>query len=356
MELTTTAKSLFERGDLLERGRRVLDESIHAGVTAMRAFVEVDAGVGEKCLNAGVELKAEARGRCEVQLCAFAQLALFSPSAGDEAGEVIRGLMRDAAGREEVDVVGSTPYVEGDRGRMERNVEWTVELSGEMDVHLDFHLDYHLDPAVEPLVWFVLRTLKARRWRERTKGKKTVVLGHCTRLTLFTPSEWRQLRDEIGDLPISFVGLPTSDLFMMRTENQTRGTLDIPALIKEYGFNACIGINNIGNAFTPHGSCDPLTLACHGVGVYQAGTEGDAEVLFECVSTRARRAIGMEKREWEGDKTSVQIKVGDPADLVLFGTEKEEWRTRKNVAEAVYLYDRCRGRRAFLGGVLTNGE
>jgi cytosine/adenosine deaminase-related metal-dependent hydrolase len=357
MDLTGKAKAKFEGWDLLERGQRVIDESVVAGVTHMRAFVEVDAGVGTKCLNAGLTLKqrAEDSGKCVVQLCAFAQLPLFSESPNDRYGVVIRGVMQEAGAAGFVDVVGSTPYVESDREKMERNVEWMVDLSIEHNVHLDFHLDYNLDPETEPLVWHVIKTLKEKKWNEKTTDR-TIVLGHCTRLTLFSNDEWKHLKKEIGDLPISFVGLPTSDLFMMRTDTRVRGTLDVPTLIKEYGVNACIGINNIGNAFTPHGSCDPLTLACNGVGVYQAGTAKDAELLYECVSTRARAAIGvgtaLGKSESNDEKSSsLQLRTGDDAGLLLFGAEEHSWRTRRSIAEVVYLYDHARNRKGYLEAV-----
>jgi hypothetical protein len=66
-------------------------------------------------------------------------------------------------------------------------------------------------------------------------------------------------------------------------------------LVQEpYGLDCAIGVNNVGNAFTPWGSVDPLRLASLGVGIYHAGTIDDAELLYECVSTRARRAIGLD--------------------------------------------------------------
>jgi len=36
-----------------------------------------------------------------------------------------------------------------------------------------------------------------------------------------------------------------------------------------------------------------LQLACSGTGIYQAAADGDPELLYECVSVRARRAIGL---------------------------------------------------------------
>lgn len=356
MDLTGKAKANFEHDDLLERGNRLVDESVRAGVTAMRAFVEIDPIVGMKCLHAGRAIKNKNAGtaRCDIQICAFAQLALFS---ADDGGEEIRKLMRDATAHSmDADVIGSTPYVEVDREKMELNVEWMIDLAIEKNLHLDFHLDYNLDPDTEPLIWFVISALKARDWTKRTD--KSIVLGHCTRLSLFGDTDWTSLKKEIGDLPLSFVGLPTSDLFMMRTEDGARGTLPIPRLINDYGFNAAIGMNNIGNAFTPQGCCDPLSLASLGVGVYQAGTKKDAELLYECVSTRARAAIGLSK---EADQlihggrspATLEIKNKEPADLLLFAKEAVGWRTRRTVAEAIYLYDGGNDRTLIKAGRLT---
>lgn len=351
MHLTNTAKASFTSQDLLDRGQRLIDESVSSGVTAMRAFVEVDPIVGTKCLDAGLHLKASAVSRCHVQICAFAQLPLFS--GHDDGGEEMRRLVQDAAYREGVDVVGSTPYVEHQTDLAKQNIEYMIDLALAKGKHLDFHLDYNLDPDTEPLVWHVISALKGREWLR--KSNKTVVLGHCTRLCLFTDEEWKSLKQEIGHLPISFVGLPTSDLYMMRESTSPHRTLPIPRLIKDYGFNACISMNNIGNAFTPQGCCDPVHLAGIGVGVYQAGTVKDAEVLLECISTRAKTAIGLAK-EIEGDGAgALTLSAGKEADLVLFGCENPAWRTRRTITEAVHLYDGGSGRRVLKGGLLVEG-
>lgn len=285
MELTNKAKARFEEEDLLRRGRWLIEESIAAGVTHMRAFVEVDEGVGFKCLDAGLQLRAKFSRECEVQICVFAQLPLFS---GGDGGEEMRNLMQTALKREGVDVVGSTPYVEEGEEKMKRNVEWAIETALQRRLHLDFHLDYNLDADKEPLIWFVLKTLKEKDWMGRAERGKTIVFGHCTRLTLFRKQEWTKLRDAIGELPIHFVGLPTSDLFMMgrpagdevASSERVRGTLQIPDMVQTYGLEGTIGVNNVGNAFTPQGSCDPMGIASLAVGIYQAGTKKDAELIF----------------------------------------------------------------------------
>jgi cytosine/adenosine deaminase-related metal-dependent hydrolase len=275
MQMTGKAKARFEEHDLLRRGRQLIQESIEYGVTAMRAFVEVDEGVQMKCLSAGLQLKEEFKDRCDIQICAFAQLPLFS---GQDGGAAVRELMTTASSLPEVGVLGSTPYVEKDEVRSRDNVRWIAALALNSKKYLDLHLDYFIEEQKHPLIWDVLRIIKENGWIE--KEGKQITLGHCTRWTRFSKETWHRLKEEIGGLPMSFVGLPTSDLFMMRTPDNLRGTLPVIELINQYGFNAAIAINNVGNAFTPQGNCDPLGIAALGVGLYQAGTKQDTELLY----------------------------------------------------------------------------
>ncbi|KAJ4336762.1 hypothetical protein N0V87_005154 [Didymella glomerata] len=344
MEMTSTAKARFEEEDLMRRGGQLIEESTRHGVTAMRAFVEVDGVVGLKCLEAGLKLRENYKESCNIQICAFAQLPLFS---GEDGGAEVRRLMEAAASNESVEVLGSTPYVEDDENKSKDNASWISALALKHGKHLDLHLDYFLEEEKHPLVWDVLRILKEQSWTHA--GGKQVTLGHCTRLTRFGDDEWHRLSREIGGLNISFVGLPTSDLFMMRTPDNLRGTLPIIELIKQYGLNAAIAINNVGNAFTPQGNCDPLSIAQLGVGLYQAPTKDDVQLLYvgccpffvsltqdcanagmqEAISSRAKFAIGHES-------STLGLEPGEPADFVLFDSMASGWRCRKSIAEVVY--------------------
>ncbi|KAL8732678.1 MAG: hypothetical protein Q9166_002654 [cf. Caloplaca sp. 2 TL-2023] len=333
LSLTSEAKSRFTLDDLLRRGRWLIEESITAGVGCMRAFVEVDATVAFKCLEAAIMLKEQYQDACEIQICAFAQDPLFS---GETAGEN-RRLLEQAVQTEGVDAVGSTPYVEADEAKMRENVYWAIEMALACDLHLDLHLDYNIDPAEKPMVYHVVEALNICEWTKKSKDK-TILLGHCTRLTLFTEEDWYDLHNKIGVLPISFVGLPTSDLFMMGKPSEVegggervRGTLQIPQMIEKYGMEGAVGINNVGNAFTPQGNCDPLSLASMCVGVYQAGTKRDAEMLYKCVSQKAKAAIGY------GVPQSLEIFEGLDADLALIHMDASKGgRGRRTLQEVVY--------------------
>lgn len=281
--LTAKAKSRFETEDLLRRGRWLITESIAAGVTCMRAFVEIDNIVGFKCLDAGLRLKEEFKNYCEVQICVFQQEPVFSSGRNYSAGA---NLIEKALERDGVDALGSTPYVEQDVVLMRSNIEWAIKTALKYNKHLDFHIDYNLDRQKAPLVPYVIEMANIMKWSDISKDR-TIVLGHCTRLTLLNLEEWQCLQKQIGGLPIFFVGLPTSDIFMMgKPDNdkcggeRVRGTLQIPELIHKYNLDGAIGVNNVGNAFTPQGNCDPMSIASMGVGLYQSGTKTDTDTLY----------------------------------------------------------------------------
>lgn len=351
LELTGKAKSRFQEDDLTRRGRWLVTESIAAGVTSIRAFVEVDASVRFKCLDVGLKLKKEFKDRCEIQICVFAQDPVMTPGKNPEG----QGFIEEALSRKGVDVVGSTPYVEGDEDKMRENITWAISTALKYGKHLDFHLDYNLDPQTA-LTEYVIESLQAQHWTAYTRDR-TIVLGHCTRLTLYSADQWRQLRTSIADLPMSFIGLPTSDIFMMGKPSseeggghRVRGTLQIPSMVQKYNFQGAISVNNVGNAFTPQGSCDPMGIASMGVGLYQAGTKTDTELLFECVSTRAKAAIGH-------TGTDLVLKEGGYADFVLFGAKKTGDETyqgkarRRNTIQEI-IYDPPSERRTVYRGCL----
>ena len=319
-------------------------------MTHLRAFIEVDHIVRFMCLDAALELKREFAAAMEVQVCVFAQEPIFS----GENGEENRRLLHEALQRPEVEVLGTTPYVESplpDAGR--RNVEWAVQTAWACGKHVDFHIDYHLDQSVPAMTPYVLSQAAERGWT-RARTRRTIVLGHCTRLTLFSRAEWLDLAREIKaqDLPVYFVGLPTSDLFIQGAPSsdagggeRPRATLQIPQMVREYGIRGAIGINNVGNAFTPQGSADPLALACLGVGVYQVGSEEGVRVLWECVSGGAREAIGFE---------GGAVRVGAEGSFVIFegvGGEGGGRRGRGGLREVVW--DPPRDRRTVFRGRLV---
>ena len=214
---------------------------------------------------------------------AFAQEPFFASAKDDRPG-LNYVLLQNAIRRHGVEAVGSAPYVEASVSHAKRNIELIFDLAYEAGIHVDFHLDYNLEPSSEPLIWHVIEQLRQRIQSGRWRASCHVCVGHATRLTLFSPEEWAALRAALIDerLPLTLVGLPPSDLYMMGRglDFAPRGTLNVPRLATEHGLRVAMSVNNVENAFTPQGPIDPLGLCPLGVAVFQAGTKIDCRMLL----------------------------------------------------------------------------
>lgn len=310
---TSAAKGRYTPEDLYLRGSQLLADSHRHGVTSMRAFVEVDVVTGFKTVDAAVRLKRDFAHLVRVQICLFAQDPIFSGDSGPRNRELLVEALDKYA---DIEALGTTPYVEADQDAAVKNLDFAIRTAVERRLFLDFHLDYHLEtpqpPAPGSLLETLLNQLIEHKWTERaSKDRQAIAIGHCTRLTTMNSSVTEGIVSLIKDnkLPVHFVGLPTSDLYMIGRPKGTelegpslphsrpRGTMQIPSMIKDWGLDGCLGVNNVGNAFTPSGDGDPLQLASWGVLLYHSGTGADAQLLYGCVSERARRAIGLVQEE-----------------------------------------------------------
>ncbi|KAL0578627.1 hypothetical protein V5O48_003370 [Marasmius crinis-equi] len=338
MSVTAKAKSGFrsDEEDLLRRGRKLISESIEHGVTSMRAHVEVDTIVGLSGIDAALQLKEEFKSVCDIQIAgklnlivarpsisrstapAFAQERLFSSVDDSEPGENYH-LLLEAIDRDGVEVIGSAPYVEASIAHAKTNLVLILEAASSRSLHVDFHLDYNLDATSEPLIYeLIARVKEAGHNRPGRHPKRRITIGHATRLQLFTVEQWRDLMERIGDLPITFIALPNSDMYMQGREatntplGAPRSTLRVPYLAREYGLEVAMSVNNVGNAFTPQGSLDPLALCPFGVAIFQAATPKDLETLLRSVTITSKVALGM-----EDVSPDLYPQVGDQADFVI---------------------------------------
>lgn len=329
LRVTNKAKAEFPNDvdNLYARATHLIQESVEAGVTAMRAFVEVDTTVGFACLDMGLQLAKEWAEVCHIQIVAFAQEALYESATSTEPGPNY-SLLCEAVSRPGVSVVGSAPWVEPNHTRALKNIEYILSLAELHNLHADFHLDYNLDPNAIPMVWNVLQQMRQRSWSRF--GGKLVTIGHATRLGLFSSGEWAELKRATDILPLEIVALPQSDVYMMgRADPSGRvpvplagRTINAPQVYRDHGVRVALSVNNVENAFTPQGSLDPLTLASLGVALFQVGTEPDWRVLLRSVSTTSKEAIGVmhggnASGESVDEGDGIVPRVGDSADFVV---------------------------------------
>jgi hypothetical protein len=220
---------------------------------------------------------------------AFAQEPFFASEEATEPGGNYE-LLRAAVNHKDVEAVGSAPYVEPSVAHSRKNINLIFDLAIRHKLHVDFHLDYNLDPNVQPLIYDVVS--QARQFNAAThEVKKRITIGHATRLQLFSNEEWEHLLKEMKDLPLTFVSLPNSDIYMQGRGDialplgAPRGTLRVPYLFEKYGLDMAMSVNNVENAFTPQGSVDPLALCPLGVAIFQSATLAHLRTLLVRPST-----------------------------------------------------------------------
>ncbi|GJE98279.1 cytosine deaminase-like protein [Phanerochaete sordida] len=316
LEVTSRAKAAFssDTADMYARGQRLIVESVAAGVTRMRAHVEVDTIVQNACLDAALRLKHDYKNCCDVEISLFAQDPLFPSPSSLQPGDNYT-LLEKAATSQHISSIGSAPYVEPTASQAKSNIRLILDLAHAHSLHADFHLDYTLDASSEPLIWFLLSDLRARVRTGRWHAGARVCVGHATRLTLFSPAEWSRYAHEVAEdrLPVTLAGLPQSDVYMMgrALAPVPRSTLDVVRLARAHGVGAALAVNNVANAFTPQGPPDPLALCPLGVALFQAGTKAACAALLRSVTTIARVATG------NASPSSLFPQVGDVADFVV---------------------------------------
>ncbi|KXN88246.1 Cytosine deaminase [Leucoagaricus sp. SymC.cos] len=376
MDITSKAKEGFPSNidDLYQRGARLIEESVENGVTSMRAHVEVDSIVGFSCLDVALDLQSRYQDICDVQIAVFAQEALFKNASDTEPGENY-DILCQAMRREGVTVVGSAPYVEPTTEQAKKNIRLIFdavmgsrELAATFHRHIDFHLDYNLDPATEPLIHEVIaqaRSYFSLCGRKNCSAGPSITIGHATRLQLLTTTEWHDLRAAIGELPITIVGLPQSDMYIQGRAHQgsplgpPRSTLRVPYIEKAYGIKVAMAVNNVDNAFTPQGTLDPLSsLVTFGVAIFQAVTPREVRTLIEAVTLTSRRALGFGSKylipvtqstaSGEKDRENVPKAEGDQRGGTQAPIPVDLFPTRGDPADFVVLHDNSSLRSAAL--------
>ena len=289
---TLRLKKAFTIEDIQARARRVIENAIAFGVTAIRSHVEVDPILQLTSIQALLPLQQEYAERLTLQLAIFAQEGITN-QPGTEA------LLYQALSLGG-DVIGSAPYTDSDP---ERNISIVFDLAQTFNCDVDFHLDFLDDD--EPLLFpIVVKEAIKRGWQNR------VCLGHMTRLAGLSPEKLQVAAALLKEAGISVLALPASDLYMMArgdTHNVRRGVAPVHTL-SNLGVNSAIATNNIQNLFTPFGDGDPLKICTLLAQTLQLGTEDRHALCLEMATTRAAKAIGIRGH---------RIVPGSVADLVI---------------------------------------
>jgi cytosine deaminase len=297
LRVTAEAKRHFTVEDIGARARRVLDQAVRAGTTAMRSHVEIDPIVGLKGLEALTSLKREYAPAIDLQLCAFAQEGILRSPGTDV---LLERALRDGA-----DLIGGCPYNDTDA---HAQIDIVFRLAREFDVDVDFHIDFFDEPEHMDVLYVAEQTVRFG-WQGR------VAVGHASELAALPPHELDRAAAILRDAGVGVIILPATDLYLMGrkdVKNARRGIAPVKRLLAA-GVTVAAATNNILNAFTPMGTGDLALMGYLTAAAAHMGTERDVADILAMLTEHPARILRL---------PDPSLRVGARADLVLWETER----------------------------------
>jgi cytosine deaminase len=302
IKITGDLKRSFTPDAIRARARRVLDQAIMNGTTAVRAHPDVDPIVGLMTLDVMLELRDEYSDLVDLQVVAFPQEGILQ-APGTEA------LLREAL-RRGADVVGGCSYNEADLAGCRRHVDLVFELATEYGVPADIHADFG-DDAGDPR--FAMAGYIAGATERAGLGGR-VALGHMTSLAGRPLPERAEVMARLAQAGVAVVPLPATDMHLGGrgdTMNVRRGIAPVRELW-EAGVTTAYSSNNVRNAFTPYGNADLLDIGLLLAQTCHLSSPGDLARILDMATGQAAQVIGTAGRHG--------LREGADADLVVLGT------------------------------------
>lgn len=262
------------------RARRLIQQVVGHGTTALRSHVDVDSEIGLSGLHALLRVREAARDLIDIQIVAF-------PQSGVIADSGVKDLL-DQAIREGADLVGGLDPAGIDKD-VNGHLDAIFAIAERHGVGLDIHLH---DPG--PLGCFELREIAARTTASGLIGR--VAVSHAFAL---------------GDVDATEFGRTAEALARAKVAIMTNGPGPVPMppvrRLLAAGVRVFAGSDNIRDAWSPYGNGDMLERAML-IG-YRQGllADCDLELAFELANGAAAEVLGLADHG---------LRIGAAADLV----------------------------------------
>jgi len=282
IELAARVKEQYAEAWILENVRRAVALAAVHGTTHLRALADVDGKARLEGVKALLRARAEFKGVVDIQVVAFSQDGIVREPA---AGPFMRQAMALGA-----DAVGGIPWIERTAADTAAHVAFCFDLAREFDKDVSMLVDDAGNPE--------LRTLEAMAVAAIERGWQGRVLAHHARaMALYA----------VPHLDKVIALMQRANLALVTDPH----TGPLHARVKELlaaGVNVCLGQDDISDAYYPFGRNSMLEVAFLAAHLLWMTTRPDMETLYEMITTRAARAMGVPDHE---------LRVGAPANLVV---------------------------------------
>lgn len=299
IELAARVKENYDEKWIIKNVRKAAALAARYGNTHIRAFADVDSKGKLEGIKALIKARDEFKGIVDIQTVAFAQDGLVR-EPGAEA------LMRQAMDLG-ADVVGGIPWIEFTDADIAEHVRICFALAKEYDKPISMLVDDAGDNGLRSLEVMALETIRTG-WHGRT------LAHHARAMALYPKPYLQKLAALLKKANMGVVSDPHTGPLHARVRE-----------LLEEGVLVCLGQDDISDAYYPYGRNNMLEVAFLNSHLLWFTTREDMEVLYDMVTTKPARAIGL--RDFE-------LKEGAPANLVVLD--------QPNVLEALRYHDKPR--------------
>ncbi len=295
IQIWSERKPSLTREDVKKRALEEIRWEVAQGTLHIRSHVDV-CDPSLTALRALIEVRAEVRDICDLQLVAFPQDGIFSFPDGRE-------LMRQAM-ELGCDLVGGIPHYEWTRDMGVEDVHYAFALAKEFDRDIDCHCDETDDPHSRFTEVMAADTMQ-QGWQGR------VTASHCTAMHSYDNAYAFKLIRLLARAQVNVIANPFDNVVLQGrfdTYPRRRGITRVKELLAA-GVNVALGHDSIMDPWFPLGKGDMLAAAqlalflCH-----MSGYEEISDVL-DLVTTNAAKALRLQD--------SYGIEEGKPADFLV---------------------------------------
>lgn len=278
IELAARVKEKYDEKWIIDNVRKACMRAIQYGNTHIRAFADTDTKAKLEGVKALLKAKEEFQNSLDLQVVAFPQDGVIRDPGAEE---YVRQSLELGA-----DVVGGIPWIEyTDEDAME-HINKMFDLAKRYNKGISMLIDDAGDPTLKTLEMLCVKTIK-EGWSGR------VTAQHARAMCLYPEPYFRKVSALIRKANLGVVSDPHTGPLHARVKE-----------LYQMGVNVALGQDDIADAYYPFGRNNMLEVAFLAAHLLWMTTFDDMNVLYDMITTRAAKALGIDDYGLEEGKAA----------------------------------------------------
>jgi len=278
IELAARVKEKYDEKWIIDNVRKACMRAIQYGNTHIRAFADTDTKAKLEGVKALLKAKEEFQNSLDLQVVAFPQDGVIRDPGAEE---YVRQSLELGA-----DVVGGIPWIEyTDEDAME-HIDKMFDLAKRYNKGISMLIDDAGDPTLKTLEMLCVKTIK-EGWSGR------VTAQHARAMCLYPEPYFRKVSALIRKANLGVVSDPHTGPLHARVKE-----------LYQMGVNVALGQDDIADAYYPFGRNNMLEVAFLAAHLLWMTTFDDMNVLYDMITTRAAKALGIDDYGLEEGKAA----------------------------------------------------